>query len=73
MQIMAATGLAQNFGALRSLTTTGIQEGHMKMHLHNILNQLQTNAQENKLVEDYFQKNTISHAAVVQFVESLRN
>jgi hydroxymethylglutaryl-CoA reductase len=73
MQIMAATGLAQNFGALRSLTTTGIQEGHMKMHLHNILNQMQTNSEENKLVEDHFQKNSISHAAVVQFVDSLRN
>jgi hydroxymethylglutaryl-CoA reductase len=27
------------FAALRSLTTTGIQDGHMKMHLNNILNQ----------------------------------
>ena len=36
MQIVAAAGLAQNFAALRSLTTTGIQEGHMKMHLNNI-------------------------------------
>jgi hydroxymethylglutaryl-CoA reductase len=37
MQFVAVAGLAQNF-ALRSLTTTGIQDGHMKMHL-NILNQ----------------------------------
>jgi hydroxymethylglutaryl-CoA reductase len=73
MQIMAATGLAQNFGALRSLTTTGIQEGHMKMHLQNILNQLQTNPEEKELAEDHFKKNAISHVAVVQFVESLRN
>ena len=42
MQIVAVAGLAQNFAALRSLTTTGIQEGHMKMHLNNILNQFQT-------------------------------
>jgi len=33
MSIIAATGLAQNFAAIRSLTTTGIQKGHMKMHL----------------------------------------
>jgi len=40
MEIVASVGLAQNFGALRSLVTTGIQKGHMKMHLLNILNQL---------------------------------
>ena len=36
MIIIAAVGLAQNFGAIRSLVTTGIQKGHMKMHLLNI-------------------------------------
>ena len=36
MQLVAVAGLAQNFAALRSLTTTGIQDGHMKMHLKNI-------------------------------------
>ncbi len=40
MGIVAASGLAQNFGALRALVTTGIQKGHMKMHLLNVLNQL---------------------------------
>ena len=40
MQIIAVAGLAQNFAALRSLVTTGIQKGHMKMHLH-ILQQQQ--------------------------------
>ena len=43
MQIVAVAGLAQNFAALRSLTTTGIQQGHMKMHLMNILNQFNAN------------------------------
>ena len=33
MSILAVSGLAQNFAALRSLVTTGIQKGHMKMHL----------------------------------------
>ena len=37
MEIIACVGLAQNFAALRSLTTVGIQAGHMKMHLTNIL------------------------------------
>jgi hydroxymethylglutaryl-CoA reductase len=45
MEVVAA-GLAQNFAALRSLTTTGIQDGHMKMHLNNILNQFEANDDE---------------------------
>lgn len=72
MQFVAVTGLAQNFSALRSLTTTGIQEGHMKMHINNILNQFQTSDEERKLIKKYFENNTISHAAVVAFIENLR-
>ena len=73
MQIVAVAGLAQNFAALRSLTTTGIQEGHMKMHLNNILNQLEATTDERNLVRDHFKENVVSHAAVVSFVENLRN
>ena len=72
MQIVAVAGLAQNFAALRSLTTTGIQEGHMKMHLNNILNQFEASEQERVLIATHFQKNTISHAAVVDFIENIR-
>ncbi len=35
-EIMAAVGLAQNFGALRALATVGIQTGHMKLHARNL-------------------------------------
>jgi len=73
MQIVAAAGLAQNFGALNSLTTTGIQEGHMKMHLMNILNQLEANHEEKKLTVKRFKGRPISHSAVVSFVETLRS
>ncbi|MBT8180701.1 MAG: hydroxymethylglutaryl-CoA reductase, degradative, partial [Eudoraea sp.] len=48
MQIVAVAGLAQNFAAVRSLVTTGIQEGHMKMHLLNILNQMNASDDEKK-------------------------
>jgi hydroxymethylglutaryl-CoA reductase len=72
MQIVAVTGLAQNFAALRSLTTTGIQEGHMKMHINNILNQYQTTSEEKKSIKAHFENITISHAAVVSFIENLR-
>lgn len=72
MQIVAVTGLAQNFAALRSLTTTGIQEGHMKMHINNILNQYQTTTEERKSIKAHFENNPISHSAVVSFIENLR-
>lgn len=72
MQIVAVAGLAQNFAALRSLTTTGIQEGHMKMHLMNILNQFEaTTTEKNKLTE-YFKSNIVTHSAVVEELEKLR-
>lgn len=72
MQIVAVAGLAQNFAALRSLVTVGIQRGHMKMHLLNILNQLgATEAEKKKLIE-HFRDDTVSHSAVVQTLEHLR-
>ncbi len=72
MQIMAAAGLAQNFAALRVLTTKGIQEGHMKMHLQNILNQFHLNDQEKQLVTAYFDNKTVTHSAVVEKIKALR-
>lgn len=72
MQIVAVAGLAQNFAALRSLTTTGIQEGHMKMHLNNIINQFEATAEERILITNHFKENVVSHAAVVEFIENLR-
>lgn len=73
MQIVAAAGLAQNFGALRSLVTTGIQQGHMKMHLLNILNQLGATGSEKETLTKYFKKHTVTHSAVVAAFENLRN
>ncbi|TCO74177.1 hydroxymethylglutaryl-CoA reductase, degradative [Rhodovulum euryhalinum] len=35
-RIVAAVGLAQNFGALRALATEGIQSGHMALHAQNV-------------------------------------
>ena len=34
--IIAASGLAQNFSAIRALSDEGIQKGHMKLHSKNI-------------------------------------
>ena len=72
MEIVAVAGLAQNFAALRSLTTSGIQQGHMKMHLNNILNQHQATKEEKQVVIAHFEDKTASHNLVVDFLESLR-
>ena len=72
MQIVAVAGLAQNFAALKSLTTTGIQEGHMKMHLMNILNQFDASNEEKELIVNHFKTNTVTHSAVVSEIEKLR-
>lgn len=73
MGIVAVIGLAQNFGALRSLVTTGIQKGHMKMHLMNILNHLDASESEREKAKDYFEKQVISFRAVSDFISQLRN
>jgi len=36
-ELMGAVGLAQNFAALRALATTGIQQGHMRLHARSIV------------------------------------
>ncbi len=54
MKIVASAGLAQNFAAINSLITSGIQKGHMKMHLNNLLNFLNANEQERQKAISYF-------------------
>ena len=72
MMIAATMGLANNFSAVRSLTTKGIQAGHMKMHLNNILNQLNATEEEKKQAREYFKDKTVSYAGVEQFLDSLK-
>jgi hydroxymethylglutaryl-CoA reductase len=73
MRITAATGLAQNFAALRSLITTGIQQGHMKMHLIKILNHLDASEAEMKATIEYFSDQEISYTKVREFLMHKRN
>ena len=73
MEIVAVAGLAQNFAALRSLTTTGIQKGHMKMHLLNILNQLEASKDEKEAMIAHFKTHTVSHRAVVEALKNIRD
>lgn len=72
MEVIASIGLAQNFAALRSLVTSGIQKGHMKMHLMNILNQFDASDHERGLAKEYFKTQTVSFNGVRDFIEGLR-
>lgn len=72
MEICAVAGLAQNFSAIRSLVTTGIQKGHMKMHLLNILNQLEATEEEKSTIVHYFKDHVVSHNAAVDVFNKLR-
>ena len=71
MEIIAVAGLAQNFAALRALTTTGIQKGHMKMHLTNIIKGLGASEADKQFLIDYFEHKTVTHNAVVEAYKKL--
>tara|TARA_B100001250_G_scaffold209638_1_gene179942 strand:- start:1400 stop:2263 length:864 start_codon:yes stop_codon:yes gene_type:complete len=70
MEIVAVAGLAQNFAAVESLITSGIQKGHMKMHLLNILNQNQARDDQKEKALEYFKTNTVTFRAVTDFLKS---
>jgi len=72
MMISASVGLANNFGAIKSLVTRGIQAGHMKMHLLNILNSLNVNESEKDLAVAHFANQKVSYHLVGKFVADLR-
>lgn len=72
MQIIAVAGLAQNFSAVRSLITSGIQKGHMKMHLLNILNQLEATDAEKEQIVNYFKDNVVSFSETVRVFCEIR-
>jgi hydroxymethylglutaryl-CoA reductase len=73
MQVMAAVGLAQNFGAVKSLVTTGIQKGHMKLHLLNILNSMDASLEEIEKGKNHFADKVVSFTGVRDFLKSIRN
>jgi len=72
MMITASVGLANNFAAIRSLVTKGIQVGHMKMHLMNILNHFEATEDEKAKAVEYFIGNKVSFNSVSQFINKLR-
>jgi len=72
MMIVAVMGLANNFAAIRSLVTKGIQIGHMKMHLLNILNHFEATESEKEKAVEYFMDHRVSFANVSEFITNQR-
>ncbi len=73
MKIVASVGLAQNFSAVNSLITEGIQKGHMKMHLNNILLQFDASETEKQQLFEYFKDKKVHVKAVKDQLNVLRN
>jgi hydroxymethylglutaryl-CoA reductase len=69
MGITAAAGLANNFSAVASLVTTGIQKGHMKLHLSNLLKSLNATQEEKEAAVEYFKDRTVSAVGVKEFLK----
>ncbi|MDO4912001.1 MAG: hydroxymethylglutaryl-CoA reductase [Lactobacillus sp.] len=51
-ELITAAGLCSNFSALLAISTTGIQAGHMKLQIKNVLQNLDANNEEKQLVKD---------------------
>lgn len=72
MSIVAAAGMASNFSAIRALITGGIQKGHMKLHLSNVLNHFHVSKTEKVEAMEYFSERAVTFSAVEDFLINLR-
>jgi hydroxymethylglutaryl-CoA reductase len=72
MKIICSVGLAQNFAAVKSLVSSGIQKGHMKMHLINLLIKNNANKTQIENSKEYFKDKEINNQSVIEFL-NLKN
>lgn len=72
MKIIASAGMANNFSAIKSLVTKGIQHGHMKMHLQNILLSMHATNDEKAQLINIFKDKIVSHHEVKNYLNYLR-
>jgi hydroxymethylglutaryl-CoA reductase len=71
MEVVAVSWFSAKFCRFTFLTTTGIQDGHMKMHLNNILNQFEANDDERILIRKHFKHNI--YRAAADYIDNLRS
>ncbi len=71
--IIASVGLAQNFAALRALVSSGIQEGHMKLHAKNIAFQAGAKESEiNEVVKKMLEEKNVSQSSAEKIIKKIR-
>jgi len=73
--IMVCAGLAQNLGALRALSTSGIQSGHMKLHAENMALSAGAVGEEVGQVAEIMRRSDspITQTAVAEVLSKLRD
>jgi hydroxymethylglutaryl-CoA reductase len=72
MEITAAVGLANTFSAVKALTTSGIQKGHMRFHLNNILNSMNADEIAKEKATAHFKDKKVSYKAVQDYLASIK-
>jgi hydroxymethylglutaryl-CoA reductase len=71
-EVLAAVGLAQNFGALRALAQEGIQRGHMKLHARNLAIQAGASQEDvDEIVTRMVQEGKVTASRAVEILEEL--
>jgi hydroxymethylglutaryl-CoA reductase len=72
-EVLAAVGLAQNFGALRVLAQEGIQRGHMKLHARNLAIQAGAKPDEIEvIVTRMIREGKVTASRAVEILEELQ-
>lgn len=70
--VIASAGLAQNFSAMRALTTEGIQKGHMRLHARNLAAAAGATPQQiDKIVQKMIEDNNISLNRAQELLEQI--
>lgn len=76
-RIIAAVGLVQNLGAIRALCTEGIIQGHMKLHIDNLLmvagaNEIEAPLLKAQLQQQLFHEKRISVSNATAMLAEIR-
>lgn len=72
-EIIAATGLANNFSALLAISTKGIQAGHMKLQARNLVATLNANEEEKEeVLKKLQQSKRYTQEAALKFLGEIR-
>lgn len=71
--VLAAVGLAQNFAAVRALSSEGIQQGHMSLHSRSLAASVGASGAEiDEIAETMIRNKTISMTSAREILESIR-